>query len=174
MARQPLPRLALSVLLIGASAALVGVGIISLTTDARSQRGDASKEPVTIPAMPPIETPPDVGTDAYTRPMFHRDRAPGPDKAPPQSATDPSNPSDPTSTGNAPDAAADASNLVVKGIIIGENGARAGLQNPGDATLTWVRAGETIQGWKVESINASRVRISNGDDVVEIKVREDK
>jgi hypothetical protein len=173
MARRPLPQLALTVLLAGASAVLMGVGVVSLTTDATSQRGDAGNEPVTIPAVPPIETPPDVGTDAFTRPMFNRERALGPDRAPPVSATDPADPTAP-STGNEPDAPGDASSLVVKGIIIGEYGARAGLQNPGDATLTWVRAGETIQGWKVESINANRVRISNGDEVVDIKVREDK
>lgn len=173
MARQPLPKLALSVLLIGASAALIGSGILSLTTDAKVMRPDAEQEPVTIPAVPPIETAPEVGTDAFVRPMFHRNRAPGPDKAPPQSAIDLADPSAPV-TGNEPDAPGDASAFVVKGIIIGENGARAALQNPGDGSLTWVRSGETIQGWKVDSINANRVRISNGDEVVEIKVREDK
>jgi hypothetical protein len=173
MARQPLPKLALSVLLIGASALLMGSGILSLTTDAKLQRGDASKEPVTIPAVPPIETPPSVGSDAYTRPMFNRNRAPGPDKAPPQSAADPADPSAPT-TGSEPDAPGDAAGILVKGIIIGENGARAGLLSANSGGLVWVRTGQSFEGWKVESINASRVRISNGDEVVEIKVREDQ
>lgn len=173
MSRQPLPKLALSVVLIGASAALIGLGIVSLTTDAKAARGEAGKEPVVIPAVPPIEAAPEIATDAFTRPMFHRDREPGPDKAPPASATDPSDPSVPPSD-NEPGAPGDASAILVKGIIIGVNGARAGLLTPTSGSLVWVKSGDTFDGWKVESINASRVRISNGDEVVEIKIREDK
>jgi len=64
--------------------------------------------------------------------------------------------------------------MTVKGVIISERGARAALQATGAAVLTWVKAGETVDGWKVESITASTVRISNGDEVVDLKVREDQ
>lgn len=174
MFRQPLPKLVLSLLVAGAAVVLTALGIIWLTTDAKIARADASKEPVTIPVVPSPEAVPEAGTDAFTRPMFHRDRALGPDKAPIVPETDPADPSDPGSPDVTSAGPGDASAITVKGIIINGNGARAALQSSGSTELTWVRRGDTFDGWKVDSIGASGVRISNGDEVVEVKVRKDK
>lgn len=166
MSRQPLLKFVLGLVIIGASAALMGAGIVSLSTDAKAPRANASQDQVTIPTVPPAEAIPPIGTDAFTRPMFNRDRALGPDKAPPA----PSDSTDPSGTDSAPDAPADASAMVLKGIIVTDRGARAGLQAPGSDALTWVRTGETIDGWKVEAITQNSVRIRNGDEVVELKI----
>jgi hypothetical protein len=174
MFRQPLPKLVLSLIIAGAAAVLIALGIIWLTTDARIARADAGKEPVIIPAVPSPEAVPETGADAFTRPMFHRDRALGPDKAPIAPATDPADPSDPASPDTTTAGPGDASAIAVKGIIINGNGARAALQSSGSTELTWVRRGDTFDGWKVDSIGANSVRISNGDEVVEVKVRKDK
>jgi len=170
MSGQPLPKLVLSLVLVAASAALVGVGITSLTTDAKAPNGAASQPPVVVPAVPPAEVVPPIGTDAFTRPMFNRDRAQGPDKAPPPTSDTPDS-STAANTDNTPD---DMSAMEVKGVIISDRGASAGLRAPGSGALTWVRIGDTINGWKVEAITVSSVRIRNGEDVAEINVSEDQ
>lgn len=172
MSRTPLPKLVLSLVLVGASAALVGAGVMYLTTDAKTPRIDANQAPVTVPEVPPATAIPPLGADAFNRPMFNRDRAQGPDKAPP-ATTDNGDPSTSSGTSNAPGAPRDMSAMTVKGIIVSDRGARAALQAPGSGALTWVSAGDTIDGWKVDSITASTVRISNGDETAEIKIRED-
>jgi len=167
-----LPKFFLGLVLIGASAALAGAGVMSLATDAEAPRTVVDQEPVIVPAVPPAAVIPPIGTDAFTRPMFNRDRAQGPDNAPPATADN----ADPSSSnpGSAPDAPGDMTAMTVKGVIISDRGARAALQAPGSSVLTWVGAGETVDGWKVESITASTVRLRNGDDVAELKVREDQ
>jgi hypothetical protein len=173
MSRTPLPKLALGLLLVGTSAALAGAGVVSLTTDAKVARVNAGPEQVVVPAVPPAAAVPPVGDEAFTRPMFNSQRALGPDKVPPAKA-DNADPSASDGAGNTPDAPGDMSAMTVRGIIISERGARAALQAPGAAALTWVKVGETVDGWNVESITASTVRISDGDKVVDLKVREDQ
>jgi hypothetical protein len=167
-----LPTFVIGLVLIGASAALVGAGFMSLTTDATAPRTNVNQEPVIVPAVPPAVAIPPMGTDAFTRPMFNRDRALGPDKAPPVTADN----ADPFSQNPAdtPDAPGDMTAMTVKGVIISDRGARAALQAPGSGALAWVKAGDTVNGWKVESITASAVRIRNGDDVAELKVRDEQ
>lgn len=167
------PKTALGLILLGASAALAGAGLIFLTTDAKATRVNASQDQVVIPAVPPAAATPAVGDEAFTRPMFNSQRALGPDKVPPATAEN-SDPSASDGAGNMPDAPGDMPAMTVKGIIISERGARAALQVPGAAALTWVRVGETVGGWNVETITASTVRISNGDAVADLKVREDQ
>lgn len=167
-----LPKFVLGLVLIGASAALAGAGVISFATDAKAPRINVRQEPVIVPAVPPAVAIPPIGTDAFTRPMFNRDRAQGPDKAPPVTAdnADPSS----SNTGDGSDAPGDVTAMTARGVIISDRGARAALQIPGSSALTWVGAGETVDGWKVESITENTVRIRNGDDVAELKVREDQ
>jgi hypothetical protein len=173
MSGQPLPKLVLGIALVGASIALAAAGATSLTTDARAPRVNASQEQAPIPPVPPATVAPPIGDDAFTRPMFNRNRALGPDKAPPAPA-DSSDPSTSPSASNAPDATGDMSDMTIKGIIVTDRGARAALQAPGSNALTWVSAGDTIDGWKVERITADSVRISNGDEVTEIRIRDDQ
>lgn len=173
MSRTPLPKIVLSLVLVGASAALVGAGIMSLTTDAQATRVSANPDQAVVPAVPPAETIPPIGEEAFTRPMFNRDREQGPDRAPP-AAADNADPSTSSGAGNTQDEPGDMSAMTVKGVIISERGASAALHAAGASTLTWVKAGETVDGWKVESITASTVRISKGDEVAELKVREDR
>lgn len=173
MSRTRFPKIVLGLVLAAASAAMAGAGVGSLTTNARATRVNASPDQVVVPAVPPAAAIPPIGGEAFTRPMFNSERALGPDKAPPAMA-DNADPSISVGTGNSPDAPGDMSAMAVKGIIISERGTRAALQAAGAAVLTWVQAGETVDGWRVESITASTVRISNGDQVVDLRIREDQ
>lgn len=168
-----LPKFVLGLLLIGASATLAGAGILSLATDPKATRTSVDQDPVIVPAVPPAAAIPPIGTDAFTRPMFNRDRAQGPDKAPP-AAADNADPSASSGVDTAPDAAGDMSAMTVKGVIISDRGARAALQSPGATSLIWVTSGETVDGWTVESITSSAVRMRNGDEVAELSVRKDQ
>ena len=170
MARQPLPKTVLAVILFGSSAALVAAGLSFLTTNAAAPRAGAAASPVALPAVPSPEAVLPIGTDAFTRPMFHRDRAPGPDKAP-AIAPDASGP---TPADSATDDATDGSGVSIRGIIVSDRGPRAALQSSRTGTLTWVRVGDTVDSWKVETISATTVRIRKDDEVVELKIREDK
>jgi hypothetical protein len=165
---QPASRIAINLTLGVAIVALLGAAIIFRTTDPLTPSGGPSAI-VEIPAMPETGATPEQGTAAFTRPMFSRDRAPGGDVAPPitSDGNDPTQPS-----GN--DTGEDPGAFALKGIIIGERGARAALQPANAAEPTWVGAGDTVGGWKVESINAERVRLRNGDEVVEIKFSRDE
>lgn len=162
MSSQPAPRLVISLVIGAAIVALLGAGIIFLTTDplAPSGNGQAAVE---IPAVPETQPPPEQGTEAFTRPMFNSQRAPGPDGPPASASTD---------TASSDTAGSDiASEFTLKGVIIGERGARAALQSDTAPDQTWVGVGDTVDGWKVESINAQRVRLRNGDEVVELKTQ---
>ncbi len=169
MLSQPASKMAVTLTLGVAIVALLGAGVIFRTTDPLTPTGDVSAE-VEIPAMPETGDAPELGTEAFTRPMFSRDRAPGGDKAPAATVEN----GDPTQPSDSGDASEDPSAFALKGIIIGERGARAALQPANAAEPTWVGAGDTVGGWKVESINAERVRLRSGDEVVEIKFSRDE
>lgn len=153
-----------AVVLLAAAAALAGAGVMFLTTDETATAG-AGAEDISIPSAPPVVDAADLPTAAFTRPMFHRDRAPGSDKAPAVSSNDTSAIPE---TGEEP-----AAGFRLKGVIIGERGARVALQADGAGAPTWAGVGDVVDGWTVEAVNARRVRLRNGDDVIEIQF-EDK
>lgn len=159
---QSAPRFVISLVIGAAIVALLGAGVIFLTTDplAPSGNGQAAVE---IPAVPETQAPPELGGEAFTRPMFNSQRALGPDGPPASASTDGAN----TETADSDV----ATEFTLKGVIIGERGARAALQSDTAPDQTWVGVGDTVDGWKVESINSQRVRLRNGDEVVELKIQ---
>lgn len=159
---QSAPRMVISLVTGAAIVALLGAGVIFLTTDPLASSGDGQGD-VEIPVVPDMQSPPEQGTEAFTRPMFSRDRAPGPD-GPPAAASSDGASGDTVNAGK-------ASGFTLKGVIIGERGARAALQSDKATEPTWVGSGQTVDGWKVESINSQRVRLRNGDEVVELKTQ---
>ncbi len=161
MLGQSAPRFIISLLTGAAIVALLGAGVIFLTTDPLASSG-SGQATVAIPAVPETQTAPEPGDEAFRRPMFSRDRAPGPDGPP-------AAPADGAATETTNDAR--AADFSLKGVIIGERGARAALQANTAPDQTWVGVGDTVDGWKVESITSSRVRLRNGDEVVELKIQ---
>jgi hypothetical protein len=167
MASQTLLKLGVTVALGAMVAGLVAAGLAFRGTDA-SIPADVDPSEVTIPAAPPVSEPPAMATDAFTRPVFHANREPGLDKAPSLPTGDPSEPAD-GEEGDTPP----AESFVLKGVIIGDRGARVALQPPSGEAAVWAKVGDAIEGWTVEKISADRVRIRNGDDVAEIKLFQD-
>jgi hypothetical protein len=166
MAGQSIPRLALTLAAAVGVVALLGVGIMFRAADPLAPAGNSSAS-VAVPEVPGAEPAQAFGTRAFERPLFHRDRAPGPDKAP----------ASPDSAPDAPDTAGaqgDGSAIRLRGIIIGERGARAALQGDTAVEPTWVGKGDTVDGWTVETITADTVRLRNGDETVVIKFSRDE
>lgn len=171
MASHTLPRFGITLLLGAAAAGLVLAGLSFRATDATIPP-DIEPGEVTIPTAPPVSDAPPMATDAFTRPLFHANREPGPDKAPAVPADVAPDPVDgePAEPGDAPA----AESFVLKGLIIGERGARVALQAPSGGAPVWAKVGDAVEGWTVDAINADRVRLRNGDQVAEIKLFKDK
>ena len=162
-------KLMASLVLGAGTVALVASGLTSITTNAAAPRAEPGS--IAIPEAPATAPTPPFGSEAYTRPMFHRDREPGPDRAPPADVADPAAPTPPDGS---PAPAGDLSAFTLKGVIIGERNARAALLAPGAAEPVWVARGDTLEGWTIEAITANGVRIRNGDDAAEIKFLKDE
>lgn len=171
MARQTLPRLGVTLVLGAITAGLVAAGLAFRATDVTAPPAIEPGE-MTIPTAPPVSAPPAMATDAFTRPLFHANREPGPDKAPVLPAEVATGPAD-GSDGDGGDTPA-ADSFVLKGLIIGDRGARVALQSPSGGEPVWAKVGDAVEGWTVEAITADRVRIRNGDEVAEIKLFKDK
>lgn len=155
-----------AVVMLAAAGGLLALGIRFRTTDMAAMAAAGGAEPVTIPAFPTATPAETEATDAFTRPLFTRDRAPGPDKAPVTAAVS----DDP----DAPDASEDSQTApVLKGLIIGERGGRVALQSADASTPVWAKVGEEVGGWTVEAITARGVRVRNGDNVADIKFSKD-
>jgi hypothetical protein len=170
MASQTLPKLAAVLLLGGASAGLVAAGLTFRATDVTALPVSEPGE-VVVPSAPPVSEATPMPTDAFTRPLFHANREPGPDKAPAIPADDVTEPSDPEDTASEP---ASAESFVLKGLIIGDRGARVALQSPNGGAPVWANVGDEVEGWTVEAIKSDRVRLRNGDQVAEIKLFKDE
>jgi hypothetical protein len=168
MSGPSLSRVLIPAALVVVTGGLVALGLQFRATDAAAMANDRGTEEVVIPSAPPVSQPADAKTDAFDRPMFHRNRAPGPDKAPAlpaETAPDPQATDEP---------GANAQSFVLKGIIIGERGARASIATADAPAGVWVKVGDDLQGWTIASIGASRVKIRNGDDVADIKFPDDR
>lgn len=155
------------IVMLAAAGGLIALGLSFRATDVKAMAKAGSNEPVSIPALPAATPAGEDATDAFTRPLFHRDRAPGPDKAP-AVPVDSSNP-DITDSGGE-----DSPAPQLKGVIIGERGGRVALQSANAAAPVWAKVGEVVDGWTVEAITAKGVRVRNGDDVADIKFSDDK
>lgn len=171
MAGQNLPRIAVGALLLAGIGGLLALGVIFRMTDPTAPTSATGE--VSIPAVPETEEAPPVGTDAFERPLFHRTREPGPDGPP--AVTEPS--TDPDSTGAEPstgERAGDPAEFTLQGIIVGERGARAAVRGATATGPTWVKRGDEIDGWTVESITTNVVKLRKGDQVAELKFSRDE
>jgi hypothetical protein len=144
----------------------LALGFQFRTTDIAAMAAAGGTEPVAIPTFPPATQAESEATDAFIRPLFTRDRAPGLDKAPAIATVS----DDP----DAPDAAQETQTApVLKGLIIGERGGRVALQSADAAAPVWAKVGEEVGGWTVEAITDHGVRVRNGDNVADIKFSKD-
>jgi hypothetical protein len=152
--------------MLAAAGGLVALAIQFRTTDLAAMAATTTSEPVAIPTFPPATQADTQATDAFTRPLFTRDRMPGPDMAPAVA-----------SVSEDPDAPATSDDPTVapalKGLIIGERGGRVALQAADAPAAVWVKVGEKVGNWTVEAITVRGVRLRNGDNVADIKFSKD-
>lgn len=154
-----------SLVMLAAAAGFVALGLQFRSTDMAAMAAAKSNDPVVIPAVPPAAQVADAATDAFERPLFHRDRQPGPDGPPAALPGD-----DP----DAPDASTeDAPAPTLKGLIIGVRGGKASLAPSDGSGAVWVKVGEDVGGWTVEAITSKGVRVRNGDEVAELNFKKD-
>lgn len=154
-----------AIVMLAMAGGLVALGLQFRATDMAAMASANRNEPVSIPAIPPAPRLEEAATDAYERPLFHRDRQPGQD-GPPAQPVDPDNPD------------AEASNEgaaapTLKGLIIGERGSKASLMPADGSGAVWAKVGEDVGGWTVEAITSKGVRVRNGDEVAEINFKKD-
>lgn len=160
------PKIVPTVAMLAVAGGLVALGIQFRATDMAAMAAAGGTEPVTIPTFPPATQAETEATDAFTRPLFTRDRAPGPDKAPAivNTSTDPDSPDSSNESSEAP---------TLKGLIIGERGGRVALQSADASAPVWAKVGEEVGGWTVEAITVRGVRVRNGDNVADIMFSKD-
>lgn len=168
MSGQPFPRLLATAVLGAGIVGLVAAGAMFRMTDPAATSADG--QPVAIPEFPATEPPPPAGKRAFEQPLFHRNRAPGPDGPPAAPASDPSDPSGPAQTASTGDAAG----FKLKGVIINDRVARVAIQGANATAPVWVSKGQQVDGWTVETITAAMVRLRNGDEVAELKFSRDE
>lgn len=100
-------------------------------------------------AMPPAET----FAEIVQRPLFNENRLPDPARA--QATAD-------TGDGSTAPAASDLSQFKLVGVITASSIRIALVQRAGGETKR-VRAGDTIDGWRIEKIDVSGVTASDGN-----------
>lgn len=144
---------------------LSAAGVQFLGTDPAALSSAESSEPMEMPAIPPAAGPVLMSEEALRRPVFHRDRAPidDPGAAPAAAAAD--------QTESGPASGPPAFEL--RGVVIMDGIARAGLLPPGTSELTWVTKGQDINGWTVEAVTDSAVRLRSGDETAVISIIRD-
>lgn len=154
-----------SLVMLAAAAGCVALGIQFRSTDMAAMAAAKSNDPIVIPTVPPAAPLAEPATDAFERPLFHRDRQPGPDGPPPAPPSD-----DP----NAPEASTEGAPApTLKGLIIGVRGSKASLVPSDGSGAVWAKVGEDVGGWTVEAITSKGVRVRNGDEVAELNFKKD-
>jgi hypothetical protein len=101
--------------------------------------------PLKMAAVPPR----DAFAEITARPIFNQDRRPDPAREAP------------TSGENIAQQAGDLSQFRIVGIVTDREVQLALVQTPG-GTTTRVRAGDTIDGWRIEKVDVSGVTASDG------------
>ncbi|MDZ5649535.1 hypothetical protein [Nitrospirillum sp. BR 11828] len=130
---------------------LAGVGLVVGTGLALAVAVDASGPPVRaqapLPVLPPLAGPTPMGLsaepgEAARRPLFT------PDRRPPLKATTP--------------VASDGPDLLVTGVVTGPSGGAAtGVDRKSQKPFS-VRLGDDLQGWTVDAIGRSYLRLRRG------------
>jgi hypothetical protein len=158
-----------------ALAGLLGLGCLNaalLAVAFESLAAEATVEPqVATPAQPPAA--PDAGPakpkpvalyrETLARPVFFKSRAPyvppppQPLPSPPKPvAAPPPVPSDP--------------GLVLGGVVIVEEVKKAYIFKKSESRGAWLSEGESILGWRVESIQALSARLQQGGQSIEVQL----
>jgi hypothetical protein len=108
-----------------------------------------------LKAPPPLKMavlpPKDAFAEIAARPIFNQDRRPDPAKAP----------IDTTMTDAGTEPAADLAQFRIVGIVTDRETQLALVQTPSGAT-TKIRAGDTLEGWRIEKIDVSGVTATDG------------
>ncbi|HEY7550092.1 MAG TPA: hypothetical protein VH913_11320 [Hyphomicrobiaceae bacterium] len=120
-----------------------------------------SPDPSASELDPPEPRPLAAYGQTVAKPVFFKARAPyvppppPPPPAPPRPAALPP-PADP--------------GLVLGGVVIMDNARKAYIFNKADSRGAWLSEGETILGWKVESIDAMTAKLQQADRSVELEL----
>lgn len=164
MAANALPGLVVSAALALGVGGFTYAGAQFMSADPSLVGDAASVAPIQLPEIPPPADPELLSAEATSRPVFHPERLPIDDPGLP--AVDAS--SDKVDAVKANDAV----NYKLRGVVIGDGPARAGVLQPGSSELVWVKAGQNLEGWTVEAVTADGVRLRSGDEVAEIRIVE--
>lgn len=126
---------------------LLALTLLTTGTGSRVAAPDIVRPTLTPPAMPALTTAPDRVRASAEKPLFHPDRKPH------------------ASTAEASGAAAELTEapFQLKGIVLANGTARASLQRNVEGDIQWVNRGNTIDGWKLESVRSDRVELSRGE-----------
>ena len=164
MAGNALPGLIVSVALAAGAGGFTFAGVQFMSADASLVGDSASVAPIVLPEIPPPADPELLSAEATNRPVFHPSRLP---------IDDPGTPAvNVASAGVDAPKVTDAVDNKLRGVVIGDGPARAGLLRPGSSELVWVKAGQELEGWTVDSVNADGVRLSSGEKIAEIRIVE--
>jgi hypothetical protein len=157
-----------------ALAGVLGLGCLNVwllamvleTSEPDAKAPLAETKPAATSAASQGGLPPSPSIAAYNqtlaKPVFFKSRAPyvPPPPAPPPSAKPVSAP---------PPAPVDPG-LVLGGVIVVEKAKRAYIFNKVDLRGGWFSEGETMLGWKIETIDAAAVRLRQGDRSIELQL----
>ncbi len=164
MAANALPGLVVSAALALGVGGFTYAGAQFMGADASLAGDAASVAPIQLPEIPPPADPELLSAEATNRPVFHPARLPIDDPGAPAVNVASANVDAVKATG--------AVDYKLRGVVIGDGPARAGLLRPGSSELVWVKAGQDLEGWSVEAVTADGVRLRSGDEVAEIKIVE--
>lgn len=146
--------------LVAGSAALFAAGFGFLASDAKIETAAVEAREPALPIIPDTQQPSSAGAEAFRRPLFQRDRT----------AID-----EPSDVATSPSGAiASSGDMRLKGILINGVRARASLQLADGDTPVWLSVGEEAGAWTIDAITPESVRLSSGDEVVELRLYEDR
>jgi hypothetical protein len=118
--------------------------------------------PPTFDSKPPESKPIAAYPQTLARPVFFKSREP---YVPPPPAPPPL----PQPVAAPPPAPVDPG-LVLGGVVIMDGAQKAYIFNKADTRGAWLAEGETILGWKVESIDAITARLQQVDRSIELQL----
>jgi hypothetical protein len=127
---------------------LLALTLLTTGAGARVEAPDIVRPSLTAPEMPALSSTPDRDRASSEMPLFHADRRPGPAEA---------------ADGSSLAAEATEAPFVLKGVLIANGTARASLLRNVEGDIQWVKRGNTIDGWELESVRSDRVELSRGE-----------
>ncbi len=128
---------------------LLALTLLTTGSASRIDTPDIVRPTLTPPAMPALTLPGDRARASAEKPMFHPNRKP--------IAAELS----PGADGGASEAT--EAPFILKGVVIANGTARASLMRNVEGDIQWVKRGNTIDGWELESVRSDRVELSRGE-----------